>query len=253
MKWLYFKLYGNVGSEPKRRYHFTALGKKNIELIERQVSVFLERHAAKVNGFYVTRYSQDGGGEQALYDHVTIPEHCYGEFVRLRFRVEDADYEWAFRAFLDEVIVRLQQGGGDSRPESEPCLQGWRYYEGYEARGDVGARFGDLPHGVDPTEQVVAILTAFTRFRFFLLDYPDFALNHDLVHLYFNQLGLPFPEEMAETERLLFNGEAAKYTMPLLHPEEKEALQECAYTWRRMLSRAIDERSNWLGRPRSDG
>jgi hypothetical protein len=245
MKWLYFKLYGNVSCEPKQLYHFTPTGERNIEQIERQVAHFLDQHEPKIKGFYVTRYPQDSQEQAPLYDHVTIPEHHYSEFIRLRFRVDDADYEWALDAFQDEVIAPLEK--------EEGCLKGWRFYEGYEARGDVGARFGDLPKGIDPTEEIVAIMTGFTRLRFYLLDHPDWELNHDLMHLYCNTMGLLFPEEMAVMERLLFAGEAAKHIKRFLLPEEIEILQECAAKWRDLMNRVISLRSPWLGNPQQEG
>jgi hypothetical protein len=42
---------------------------------------------------------------------------------------------------------------------------------------------------------VVTFLTGCTELRFCLLDHPAFAPNHDLVHLYFNALGLFYPQE----------------------------------------------------------
>jgi hypothetical protein len=58
----------------------------------------------------------------------------------------------------------------------------------------VGAR------GVDPTDAVVTFLTGCTELRFSLLDHPEFTPNHDLVHLYFNALGLFYRQEAEALE-----------------------------------------------------
>jgi hypothetical protein len=200
MKWLYFKLYGNVGCEPRQKHRFSPMGERNIALIERQVARFWVCHEANIKGLYVTRYPQDGAEGPPLHDHVIIPASHYGEFIRLRFRVEDADYEWALNAFHDEVIAPLEKGGCPPQFLADGCLKGWRFYEGYEARNDIGARFGDLAHGVDPTEPVVAIMTGFTQLRFYVLEHPDFGPNHDLIHLYFNTMGFLYPEELNALE-----------------------------------------------------
>jgi hypothetical protein len=206
MRWLNFKLYGNISDEPKQLFHYTPTGRRNIELIERQIGRFYEQHQDKIRGIYIFRFWQDNVEPPPLYDHVTIPERYYAEMIRLRFRVQDADYEWAFDTFKTEVISVLGAGDGSapSLANGNPaagCLKGWRFYGGYEARDDVGARFGDLAHGADPTEQIVEILTGWTKLRFYVLDHPEFKPNHDLMNLYYNTIGLTYPEEIQELEK----------------------------------------------------
>jgi hypothetical protein len=192
MRWLYYKLFGNISDEPKQLLQFSETGKCNLAAIEKRLGYFFNKYSGQINAFYLFRYWQDSLEPQPLYDHAIIPDRHYCEFIRLRFRVEDADYEWALNAFHDEVITPLEK--------EEGCLKGWRFYEGYEARDDVGARFGDLAHGVDPTEQIVQILTDWTRLRFYFLEHPDFEPNYDVIHLYYNIMGLLYPEELDELE-----------------------------------------------------
>jgi hypothetical protein len=113
------------------------------------------------------------------------------EFIRVRFRVDPADEAWARSTFRAEAVEPLEREG---------LLAAWRLVPGYTARADVGARFGDLAHGVDPTDAVVTFLTGCTELRLYLLDHPDFRPNHDLVHLYFNALGLFYPAEVEALE-----------------------------------------------------
>jgi len=122
---------------------------------------------------------------------VTLRPDQRVEFIRLRFRVSPGDEQWARDAMRAEVLEAAELRG---------ALKGWRRVDGYTARGDVGARFGDLDHGVDPTDAVVKILTGNTELRFLLLDHPEFTPNHDIIHLYFNTLGLFYPQEVEALE-----------------------------------------------------
>jgi hypothetical protein len=200
MKWLNYKLYANVSDEPKQLFQYTPTGRRNIELIERQTARFYDRHQDRIKSIYIFRFWQDIVEAPPQYDHVAIPDRHYAELIRLRFRVQDADYEWAFDSFKIEVIDVLEAGDSVPRDPAAGCLKGWRFYKGYEARDDVGARFGDLAHGVDLTEQIVEILTGWTKLRFRLLDHPEFKPNHDLTNLYYNTIGLTYPEEIQELE-----------------------------------------------------
>jgi hypothetical protein len=202
MRWLNYKLYGNVSDEPKQLFQYTRTGRRNIEAIERRVGAFYDVHRARISGIFIFRFWQDIAEAPPQIDHVTIPERYYTELIRLRFRVADEDYAWAFEAFKAQVIDVLSAADASgSAPSGGPCLQGWRYYEGYEARNDVGARFGDPAHGMDATEEIVEILTAWTKLRFCLLAHPEAQPNNDLVNLYYNTIGLSYPEELDELER----------------------------------------------------
>ena len=202
MKWLNYKLYGNISNEPKQLFHYTSTGQRNIELIEKQVARFYARHQDRIEGIFIFRFWQDMVDQPLpVHDCVIIPERHYAELILLRFRVQDADHEWAFDTFKAEVIDALGADAGSLHTPGRGCLRGWRYYEDYEARNDVGARFGDLAHGVDPTEQIVEILTGWTKLRFYLLDHPEFRPNHDLMNLYYNTIGLTYPEEILELEK----------------------------------------------------
>ena len=196
MRWLCYHLYGNISDEPKQLFHYTATGSRNLQTIERQVAAFRRQHRDRIRGLFIFRFWTDPSAGVAAEDHAQVPEHHYGENVRLRFRVADGDEAWAMRTFLDTVITPLQQPAtADNSPATE-ALAGWRRYDGYDARGDVGARYGDLSRGIDPTEEVVSILSAWTDLRFFLLDHPDLQLNSDLINLFFNTIGLTYPEEV---------------------------------------------------------
>jgi hypothetical protein len=117
------------------------------------------------------------------------PVPFFSEFSRLRFRPADGgDARRLFDDFRSAVLDPLCTG-------PDPVLKGWSSFEGYTARGDVGARYGDLPNGVDPTETVVRILTANTELRFLLLDHQEFAPNHDIAHLYLSTVGLTLAQE----------------------------------------------------------
>jgi hypothetical protein len=200
VRWLNFKLYGNISAEPKPLFSYTPTGKRNIELIERQVSRFYREHAERIHGIFVFRFWQDtDDAPPAEHDHAVIPERHYTELIRLRFRVDDSDYDWAFLTFRSEVIDALQKPS-DSSLQGAP-LVGWRAYEGYDAKGDVGARFGQPAHGADATEEIVEILTGWTKLRFYMLDHPNYAPNHDLINLYYNALGLTYPEELQDLQR----------------------------------------------------
>jgi len=201
MRWLNYKLYGNISNEPKQLFHFTPLGRRNIELIEKQVARFYGQYENRISGIYIFRFWQDIVEQPPQHDHAVIPEQHYAEYIRLRFRVQDCDYRWAFDTFKLEVIDALTASTGSAQNPACGCLRGWRAYEGYEARTDVGARFGDLAHGVDPTEEIVEILTGWTKLRFRLLDYPNFTPNHELMNLYYNTIGLTYPEELEELEK----------------------------------------------------
>ncbi|NLG27441.1 MAG: hypothetical protein GX557_05990, partial [Chloroflexi bacterium] len=175
----------------------TPTGQANLATIERRIAAFYAAHQQRISGLIVFRYWKDSNGSAPVEDYASIPNHHYGEMIRLRFRVADADEPWARAAFFERVIAPLQVRAEDT---ASACLAGWRRFEGYSARGDLGARYGDIENGVDPTEQIVSILTAWTCYRFFLLDHPDLVPNHDLINLCFNTLGLTYPEEVEVLE-----------------------------------------------------
>jgi hypothetical protein len=116
-----------------------------------------------------------------------VPFFC--EFSRLRFHPADGvEPRGLFDDFRSAVLVPLCAG-------PDPALEGWSSFDGYTARDDVGARYGDRAGGVDPTETVVRILTANTELRFLLLDHPGFQPNHDIVHLHLSTTGLTLAQE----------------------------------------------------------
>ncbi len=195
MSWICYHLYGNISDEPKQLFHYTPTGNRNLQVIERQVSVFRRQYRHRIQGLFIFRYWTDPPMGPATEDHAHVPDHPYGEYIRLRFRVADDDDDWAMRAFHDHVIAPLQHPAGDDGLEAA-ALVGWRRYEGYDARADVGARYGDLSRGIDPTEEIVSILSTWTDLRFFLLEHPDLQLNPDLINLFFNTIGLTYPEEV---------------------------------------------------------
>jgi hypothetical protein len=200
MRWLYYKLYGNITNESKQLFAFTEDGKRNIEAIERELGRFREKHGQRLHGFFVFRHWQDNQEWPPLYDNAVIPDKYYGEFLRVRFRVEDSDYQWAFDTFQAEVIAALQGDSSLGGTATEACLKGWRFYEGYDARDDLGARYGNLAQGVDPTEPIVALVSACTELRFYLLAHPEFVPDHNVVHLYYNTMGLLTPDELHALE-----------------------------------------------------
>jgi hypothetical protein len=192
--WLYYEIFGGVYDTPPVAPHgLTPEGLKNLEDIERSVGRFYQAHKARITGLYIFHYydrSDDYVGPAAERT-IDLAPGQHVEFIRLRFRVAEGDREWARQALRSEVL---------ESPALSGAVKGWRLVDGYTARADVGARFGDLEHGVDPTEAVVKILTGNTELRFYLLDHPDFKPNHDIIHLYFNTLGLFYPQEVAALE-----------------------------------------------------
>lgn len=199
MSWLCYHLYGNISDEPKQLFHYSAAGSRNLQTIERQVAAFSRQHCDRLRGLFIFRFWTDTYMGPAAEDHAVVPEHHYGEYIRLRFRVADDDEPWARRTFHNLVIDPLQRPTSSSGVTSA-ALAGWRRYDGYDARADVGARYGDLSRGIDPTEEIVNTLSAWTELRFFLLDHPDLVLNADLINLYFNTIGLTYPEEIEVLE-----------------------------------------------------
>jgi len=157
------------------------------------VARFYETHRERITGIYLFHYYDraEPYTGPAAEGSVDFRPDDRVEFIRLRFRVGGEDYDWARAAFRSEVLEDAGLRGS---------LKGWRLLEGYTARADVGARFGDLARGVDPTEPVVKILTGNTELRFYLLDHPGFTPNHDIIHLYFNTLGLFYPQEVEALE-----------------------------------------------------
>jgi hypothetical protein len=200
MRWLYYKLYCNISNEPKRLVSFTETGTRNMECIETRLGLFLASHGDRLHGFFLFRFCQDHQEPPPLIDQAVVPPTFYAELIRLRFRVHDADFGWAMDAFRREVIDPLEATQSQEGPATGRCLRGWRFYDWYDARGDLGARFGDLPRGVDPTEEVVAMCSAWTRLRLLILLHPGFSPNHDVVHLYYNTMGLLWPQELEALE-----------------------------------------------------
>jgi hypothetical protein len=192
--WLYYEIFATVlSAAPAARRGLTAEGLTHLEAIERRIGKFYAEHKARITGLYIFHYfdrSDDYAGPAAERMIDLVPGQ-YVEFIRLRFRVAEGDREWARGALRSQVL---------QDPSLAGAVKGWRLVDGYTARADVGARFGDLPNGVDPTDAVVKILTGNTELRFYLLDHPDFKPNHDIIHLYFNTLGLFYPEEVAALE-----------------------------------------------------
>jgi hypothetical protein len=192
--WLYYEIFGNILDQPSAGTRgLTSEGLINLESIERGVARFYEAHRARITGLYIFHYYDraDDYAGPAAERMIDLRPGQYVEFIRLRFRVAASDVAWARQTLRSEML---------ESPALRGSVKGWRLVDGYTARADVGARFGDLANGVDPTEAVVKILTGNTELRFYLLDHPGFKPNHDIIHLYFNTLGLFYPEEVAALE-----------------------------------------------------
>jgi hypothetical protein len=196
VSWLYYEIFGNITDppvEPGPRTGLTREGLARLVRIEKRVARFYDKNRPRITGIYVFHYydrAEPYTGPAAEHCVALRPDQ-FVEFIRLRFRVAAEDHVWACAAFRSEVLEDA---------ELKDAVRGWRRIDGYTAQADVGARFGDLEHGVDPTDPVVKILTGNTELRFYLLDHPDFAPNHDLIHLYFNTLGLFYPQEVEALE-----------------------------------------------------
>ncbi len=192
--WLYYELFSRVlDAEPADRDGLTPEGLAGLVAFERRIAGFYGANKARITGIYIFHYygRSDDHLAPVAEGRSALRAGQYVEFIRVRFRVASGDEAWARAAFRAGVVDELEPTGQ---------LAAWRLVEGYTARADVGARFGDLAHGVDPTDAVVTFLTGCTELRFYLLDHPEFTPNHDLVHLYFNALGLFYPQEVEALE-----------------------------------------------------
>jgi hypothetical protein len=192
--WLYYELFSRVlDAVPAERDGLTPEGLAGMVAFERRIAAFYRENRARVTGIYIFHYygRSDDHLAPVAEGRSALRAGQYVEFIRVRFRVDPVEESWARSAFRAGVVDELERIGG---------LVAWRLVEGYSARADVGARFGDLAHGVDPTDAVVTYLTGCTELRFYLLDHPEFTPNHDLVHLYFNALGLFYRQEVEALE-----------------------------------------------------
>jgi hypothetical protein len=192
--WLYYELFSRVlDAEPADRDGLTPEGLAGMVAFERRIAAFYGANRVRITGIYIFHYygRSDDHLAPVIEGRSALSAGQYVEFIRVRFRVAPADEAWARAAFRAGVVDGLERDGR---------LVAWRLVEGYTARADVGARFGDLARGVDPTDAVVTYLTGCTELRFYLLDHPEFTPNHDLVHLYFNSLGLFYPQEVEALE-----------------------------------------------------
>jgi hypothetical protein len=194
--WLYYEIFVSISdanAAAARPHGLSDEGLRRIVLLEKRLSRFYGANKQRVTGLYIFHYydrADDYRGPAAEH-RVELRAGQLVEFIRLRFRVAEADHDWACAAMRDDVLADPALAG---------VVAGWRRVDGYTARADVGARFGDLEHGVDPTDAVVKILTGNTELRFYLLDHPSFVPNHDIIHLYFNTMGLFYPQEVAALE-----------------------------------------------------
>jgi hypothetical protein len=192
--WLYYELFSRVlDAELADRDGLTPEGLAGLIAFERRIAAFYGGNRSRITGIYIFHYCgwSDDHLAPVAEGRSALGAGQYVEFIRVRFRVARADEAWARAAFRAEVVDGLEPTGR---------LVAWRLVDGYTARADVGARFGDLEHGVDPTDAVVTFLTGCTELRFYLLDHPEFTPNHDLVHRYFNALGLFYRQEVEALE-----------------------------------------------------
>lgn len=192
--WFDLELYATVGAVPDPAEVAAAYADEAetaFRAIDRTIGAWYAAHRTAVDGLYLFHY-RDVVRDAARVQHAAgsvPPVPFFSEFSRLRFRPADGiEPDRLFEDFRSAVLVPLCAG-------PDPVMRGWSSFDGYTARDDVGARYGDLAGGVDPTETVVRILTANTELRFQLLDHPGFQPNHDIAHLYLSTMGLTLAQE----------------------------------------------------------
>jgi len=209
--WQNYDLFVTMGGgDTPRSAHslITHEGERRMHELEKGIRSFYYENRSLISGAYLTHYAERLSAERAADVNASLsPDSSRAdsgatfravregelvEFIRLRFRVPEERQREIRSTLKATTLEPLMSRDGP--------LLAWAVHEGYTARGDVGSRFGDLQHGVDPTEPVVAILTACTELRFYLLDHPDFEPNHDIIHLYFNIMGVTYPGELEALE-----------------------------------------------------
>jgi hypothetical protein len=92
-----------------------------------------------------------------------------------------------------------------------PLILGYRQFNSYNPKLDIGNRFGDLEQNIDPFKEIMQFKTVITELMFFFLDFPQFPKNHDLIHLYLNTIGCNYEEEISVLHNRLEKISTFKY------------------------------------------
>lgn len=200
--WVYFKIFMN-SYQPKHFFKqkteengLTQEGNTKMITVEKRIRDFVYFFRKYIGAYYLFHYAQSGAeiwreslsewGDETWKRTYTFDIKMYRiyEYIRFRFLVERK-----FNVLLKETFEEWVM------PVRNKETIGSFFFENYNPTGDIGVRFGDLSNNINPTTSVAVILTGNTELRFCMLDHPDFPLNHDIIHLYFNTMGYNYPME----------------------------------------------------------